>query len=118
MVVVAIVQAADITQVAVRQYSCRTIYHSPQTPGYTEGSVVVLDDGSLFAGLGAVVDVLRCRPTGFLQRSTDSAKSWAHRNTCLRHAPADLPNAHPSTRDGRLLVMGGQLPLTRPIGNG
>ena len=35
VVVVAIVQAADITQVAVRQYSCRTIYHSPQTPGYT-----------------------------------------------------------------------------------
>ena len=64
VVVVAIVQAADITQVAVRQYDCRTIYHSPQTPGYTEGSVVVLDDGALLRGLGAVVDVLRCAPDG------------------------------------------------------
>ena len=28
-------QAAGITQVTVREHSRRTIYHSPQTPGYT-----------------------------------------------------------------------------------
>ena len=186
-----IIRADGITQVAVREHSRRTIYHSPQTPGYTcwagiwtmpdasvliaftqvtgpldgwrqrapqeilkrlpdaqqdipaydmtgliqenlhlrstdggetwtrfssdpfssamngysQGSVVVLDDGTLVrTGWGQSLTYCDVRPTGFLQRSTDGAKTWGRPeylspDTHLQTFPTRIRRL----RDGRLI---------------
>ncbi|OIP09041.1 MAG: hypothetical protein AUJ96_05690 [Armatimonadetes bacterium CG2_30_66_41] len=81
--------------------------------GYSEGSVVVLADGTLLrAGWGHALTYCDVRPTGFLQRSTDGAKTW--------DPPEYLsPDPHLQTdptrirrlRDGRLIVTGGAAPF-------
>ena len=188
-------QAAGVTQVTVRDHSRRTIYHSPQTPGYTcwagiwtmpdasvmiaftqvtgplggwrqrapreilkrmptaqqdipaydmtglvqenlhlrstdggetwarfssdpfssamngysEGSVVVLADGTLLrACWGQSLTYCDVRPTGFLQRSIDGAKTWGPPEYL---SPDNQLQSFPTRirrlRDGRLIVTGG-----------
>jgi photosystem II stability/assembly factor-like uncharacterized protein len=77
--------------------------------GYSQGSVVVLDDGTLVrTGWGQSLTYCDVRPTGFLQRSSDGAKTWG--------SPEYLsPDTHLQTfptrirrlRDGRLMITGG-----------
>ena len=77
--------------------------------GYSEGSVVVLTDGTLLrAGWGQSLTYCDVRPTGFLQRSTDGGKTWGapeylsadqHLQTC--------PTRLRRLGDGRVLVTGG-----------
>ena len=194
-----IVQAAGITKVSVRDHSRRTIYHSPQTPGYTcwagiwkmpdasvmiaftqatgplegwrqrapkeilkrlpsaqqdmpaydmtgliqenlhlrstdggetwvrfssdpfssamngysEGSVLVLADGTLLrTGWGQSLTYCDVRPTGFLQRSTDGAKTWGAPEYISNdpHLQTD-PTRLRRLRDGRLLLTGGAVPF-------
>lgn len=77
--------------------------------GYCQGSVVALADGTLLrTAWGQALTYCDVRPTGFLQRSTDGAKTWGppeylspdtHLQTC--------PTRIRRLRDGRLLVTGG-----------
>ena len=77
--------------------------------GYSEGSVVVLADGTLLrTGWGQSLTYCDVRPTGFLQRSTDGAKTWGP----PEYISADnhlqtYPTRIRRLGDGRLLVTGG-----------
>jgi hypothetical protein len=80
--------------------------------GFCNGSVLVLADGTLLRpGWGQSLTYCDVRATGFLQRSTDGAKTWG--------PPEYLsPDPHLQTfptrirrlRDGRLIVTGGTAP--------
>ena len=81
--------------------------------GYSEGSVVVLADGTLLrAGWGQSLTYCDVRPTGFLQRSTDGAKTWGSPeylspDTNLQTFPTRIRRL----RDGRLIITGGAAPF-------
>jgi hypothetical protein len=81
--------------------------------GYCNGSVVVLADGTLLRpGWGHSLTYCDVRPTGFVQRSTDGAKTWGppeylSADTHLQTCPTRLRRL----RDGRLLLTGGTAPF-------
>lgn len=81
--------------------------------GYCAGSVVVLTDGTLLrAGWGHSLTYCDVRPTGFLQRSTDGAKTWGPPEYISPDPRLQTdPTRIRRLRDGRLLVTGGAAPF-------
>ncbi len=81
--------------------------------GYIPGSVIALADGTLVRlGWGQSLTYCDVRPTGFLQRSTDSAKSWGPPEY-LSSDPhlQTFPTRIRRLSDGRLMVTGGGAPF-------
>lgn len=77
--------------------------------GFGNGSVLALADGTLLRlGWGHSLTYCDVRPTGFVQRSTDGARTWGP----PEHISADphlqtCPTRLRQLRDGRLLLTGG-----------
>ncbi len=98
-------QAAGVTQVTVRDHSRRTIYHSPQTPGYTcWAGIWTMPDASVMIAFTQVTGPLegwRQRAAGDPETPADCAAGHS-RLRYDRFSPGESPPA----LDGRGRNMG------------
>lgn len=77
--------------------------------GYVQGSTVVLADGTVLRmGWGQSLTYCDARPTGFVQRSTDAAKTWGPPEYISSDDRLQtFPTRIRLLRDGRLIITGG-----------